>query len=86
MENPKVRLDAQRLDIAMASEGISSDIALAKKASITGRTIRNIRHTGRCTFEVWERIATAVNWNPIDLIVVDGYPDPKSVALANLLH
>lgn len=82
----KVKLDANRLGIAMAASGNLTDVALAEKAGITGRTLRNIRGSGNCSFAVWNAIADAVNWNPIDLIVTEGYPPPKSEALVSLLN
>ncbi len=83
-ENSKkgVRVDEKRLNIAMAAAGVRTDEALAELAGVTGQTIRNIRASGTCSLRVLGGLATAVDCNPIDLLVTPGFPDPKLDALA----
>lgn len=79
-ESPRIIMDTVRLDVAKSTNAIRTDRELAKRAGITDRTLRNIRNSGNVSMDILEKIAIAVNWNPIDLIATPGYPDPKSVA------
>lgn len=80
-----IRIDADRLRIAMAMAKIHTEEELAKKSNISARTLRNIKNSGVCSFEVLRDLSVAVGRNPIDLLVTPGFPDPKSEALAVLL-
>ena len=79
-----VRIDPQRLKITMTAAGIHTDKELAEKANITIRTITNVKKFGTCSWDAWNSIASAIGCNPIDLLVTQGYPDPKWAALAAL--
>lgn len=79
-----VRLDNKRLDVVMAAAGIKTDRALGELSGVDERTIRNVRRHGKCSFDVWNKLAAALGCNPIDLLVTEGYPDPKWAALVAL--
>ena len=79
-----IRVDADRLRIAMAIAKIQTDEELAKRSSITPRTLRNIKNSGTCSFEVLRDLAVAMGRNPIDLLVTPVFPDPKCETLAVL--
>jgi hypothetical protein len=72
-----IRVDADRLRIAMAIAKIQTDEELAKRSNISARTLRNIRNSGTCSFEVLRDLAVAMGRNPMDLLVTPGFPDPK---------
>ena len=76
-----VLVDAKRIDVAMAIVGVKSDEELARLADVTSQTIRNIRNTNSCSLRVLSDVASALDINPIDLLVTPGYPDPKAGAL-----
>ena len=80
-----IRVDEKRLKVAMVAAGIKTDRELAKKSGIDERTIRNAKRIGSISWDAWNRIASAIGCNPIDLIVTPGYPRPKSETLADLL-
>lgn len=80
----EIRVDADRLRIAMAIAKIHTDEELAKKSNIDARTIRNIKKNGSCSFDVLRDLSDAMGRNPIDLLVTTGFPDPNSAALAVL--
>ena len=82
--NKDVRIDNKRLDVAMAAAGVKTDKALDSLSGVDERTIRNVRRNGKASFEVWNKLATALDCNPIDLLVTEGYPDPKWAALVAL--
>lgn len=84
LDIPEVKVDAKRIDIAMATAGIRQYEDLADAAGISSQTIRNIRASGVCSLKVLGSLAHALNCNPIDLIVTPGFPDPKLGALAAL--
>lgn len=84
IEERNIRVDARRLDIAMALAGMRTDESLAEAASITGQTIRNIRASGSCSLRVLSRLAGSLDCNPIDLLITPGHPDPKLGALVEM--
>lgn len=79
-----LKVDKKRLDLAMAQAGIRQYEDLATAAEISSQTIRNIRRDGICSMNVLAALASALDCNPIDLIVTPGFPDPKLEALAAL--
>ncbi len=80
-----VKIDAKRLRLAATIAGIDTDKKLAEISGVDERTIRNIRANGSCSFDVWNKLASSIGCNPIDLLVTEGYPAPKWAALAALL-
>lgn len=83
-EERSVRIDEQRLDVAMGLARIKTDRDLARKANVSYQTISNIRRTGVTTWRNWEALASALECSPFDLVVTRGFPDPKLVALVAL--
>ncbi len=84
MQERIIRVDARRLDIAMALAGMRTDESLAESSGVTSQTLRNIRASGTCSLRVLARLASSLNCNPIDLLITPGYPDPKLGALAEM--
>jgi DNA-binding Xre family transcriptional regulator len=80
-----VRIDGRRLKVIMDTKGIDTFEDLARTADLDRRTITRIRKLGTCEFEVWNKLASGLGCNPIDLLVTPGHPDPKSEALVALL-
>lgn len=72
-----VRIDPQRLNVAMAVAGIQTDRELAGRTGLDTRTLVRVRDKGTLTFSGWNDLAKGLNCNPIDLIVTEGHPDPK---------
>lgn len=77
-----VRVDAKRLNLAMAAADMRTDEELARRSGVTTQTLRNIRRDGTCSLRVLGDLARACAINPIDLLITPGFPDPKVPALA----
>jgi len=75
-------VDSHKLNVIMAMEGVRTDEDLETRSSVTARTIRNVRQTGRCSFDTLEKLATALEHNPLDFLTTSGFPVPKSDAPA----
>ncbi len=77
-----LRLDERRVKVLMAMNGIDSIPALAEMADMHYNSLYKMISTGRFSIDSIEAISNILQCNPIDLLVTDGYPDPKLVPLA----
>ncbi|GAB4521546.1 MAG: hypothetical protein Kow0047_32480 [Anaerolineae bacterium] len=72
-----VRISAKALRLMMSLRGITHQTDLADMAGISYRTlIAQLNNERGFRSESLERLATALNCNPLDLLEIDGYPPP----------
>lgn len=85
-EQSNLRIDERRVRVAMAMKGIDSYKELADMTNMHYNSILKILATGRFSVDSAEALAVALNVNPIDLMVTEGFPAPNWAALANPLE
>jgi plasmid maintenance system antidote protein VapI len=66
----------------MDREGVSMLQELAERAGIHPNTLTKVLSGESWTPETAVKLAVALNCNPIDLLVAEGFPDPNWAALA----
>ena len=79
-----LRIDRERVDILMKDRGISSFAELARVAGLHPNTLVKVLKGKNWDSSTAEKLAAALDCNPIDLQVAEGYPDPNWEALAVL--
>jgi transcriptional regulator with XRE-family HTH domain len=78
-----VKISEQKVRMFMALVGIESQKALAERAGVGQTTLVALLHGSRSfTGDTLDRIATALECNPLDLLVTDGHPAPHMGAPA----
>lgn len=86
MEN-KVYVDWKKVmllvrEIDLREYGNSEVVYLSKKMKRPWSTVKRIKDEGTTTLKTIGELANALGCHPVDLISAQGYPDPKSDALA----
>ncbi|MCD6290359.1 MAG: helix-turn-helix transcriptional regulator [Anaerolineae bacterium] len=77
-----LKIDERKVRVFMAMRGIDTVRDLARKAGIHEDTVWKVFKGRNFTAETLERLATALECNPLDLLTVEGYPDPHMGAPA----
>lgn len=71
-----MRLDHRKLRAIMAMRGYQSVVELSKDAGVHAVTIYRAINGGGFRASVLDKLATALDCNPIDLIDTSKYPKP----------
>lgn len=71
----RIRLDKQRLGAIMALRGITG-VQLAKAIDVHPNAIVRLKAVERTSFATLEKVCSALNCSPFDLLVAEGYPAP----------
>lgn len=71
------RINEEAVRVLMLRNNIKSIEALAKRAELNSLTVRRL-FEGEMAFksETIKKLAKALNCNPLDLLLVEGFPDP----------
>jgi len=77
-----LRIDERRVKLFMAIRGIETQDELAKRAGLHPATLVKLFKGSNFTAETLDKLARAFECNPLDLIAVEGYPDPLDRAPA----
>lgn len=77
-----LRIDERKLKIIMATKEIDTYAALAKKSGLHWTTISKLVSGQGFRSETLDAIANALEVNPLDLLQVEGFPDPHLAAPA----
>ncbi len=77
-----LRIDERRVKMFMAIRGIETQEQLAKLAGLHPTTLVKIFKGRNFSSETLEKLAAALECNPLDLLAVEGYPDPLDRAPA----
>lgn len=79
----ELRIDGDKLRAAARLQGMSLT-ALAEAMGMHYNSVLRIVTTGSTSLSTLEQLCNVLNCSPLDLLVWDGYPNPKSDALASL--
>lgn len=77
-----LRVNRQRVKELMVDRLIETQLELAQKAGISEGTLVTMLKGGSFSRESLEKVALALDCNPIDLLIADGYPAPQPQAQA----
>lgn len=77
-----IRVDRKRVDALMELRGIDAH-RLAELMGMHYNGVQKIRKEESTSLSGLQKLCTALNCHPFDLIVAEGYPQPFSVALAS---
>lgn len=80
----KLRIDRERVEALMKRKGIETYQELSKVSGVHANTLTVVMRGGNWSTGTAEKLAAALNCNPIDLMVAEGFPEPFSVAPASL--
>lgn len=74
---PRFKVNEKAVRVFMAAMGIDTLEKLAEDAGITSMTLRRL-FKGDMPFKssTIESLARVLGCNPLDILIVDGYPDP----------
>ena len=75
-------IDRTRVRVLMERAGIKTLTELAAKADVHQNTLTKVLNGEEFRSTTVAKLAKALNCNPVDLQVAEGYPDPNLVALA----
>lgn len=78
----KIELLIRDLKVDLSEYGNSTINYLSKKTGRPWSTIKRVKDEQTTTLKTIGEIANALGCHPVDLISANGYPDPKSDALA----
>jgi DNA-binding Xre family transcriptional regulator len=79
-----VRIDEQRVKLLMLVNGIEEQQELAAMAGVTPQTLNRLFKGAAFSSATLDKLAKALNCNPIDLLDTKGYPSPHMGAPALL--
>ena len=71
-----LRIDERKLRIFMASKGIDTLQELIEKSGVSYSTLYNVLNGANFRSGTLRDLASALDVNPIDLLLIDGYPVP----------
>jgi DNA-binding Xre family transcriptional regulator len=77
-----LKINERNVRVFMADRGINTVEELAKKAGVSSVTIRRLFAGEEFRSSSLHSLAQALNCNPLDLLTVEGYPDPHCPAQA----
>ena len=80
----EIRIDGDKLKAAARLQGMTLG-TLAEAMGMHYNGVLRIVSTGSTNLGTLEQLCNVLNCNPLDLLIWDGYPNPKSDALASLL-
>ena len=78
----KLRIDAERVKALMKLKSMTTMQDLAAASKVHPNTLTVVMRGGGWSAQTAERLAEALDCNPIDLLVTDGYRSPFSDAPA----
>lgn len=78
-----MRIDEERVRALMKENGLHSYQDLAAASGVHANTLTVVLRGGGWSAKTAERLAKALNCNPIDLIVTEGFPEPFLAAQAS---
>ncbi len=81
----EIRIDGDKLKAAARLQGMTLG-TLAEAMGMHYNGVLRIVSTGSTNLGTLEQLCNVLNCNPLDLLIWDGYPNPKSDALASLLY
>jgi len=79
----KLRIDRKRVEALMEKKGLLTMQELAKASGVHANTLTVIMRGGNWNAKTAERLAAALDCNPVDLLVAEGYPEPFLAAPAS---
>ena len=82
MTMKEIRVDRKRIDALMELRGIDLH-QLAERMEMHYNGVQKIRKEESTSLSGLEKLCSALDCHPFDLIVGEGYPKPFSVALAS---
>ena len=71
-----LKVDERKVRVFMADRGIYTIEDLAKLSGVSSFTIRKLFKGAGFKSDTVQRLADALGCNPLDLLTVEGYPDP----------
>jgi len=77
-------IDKERVNVLMKRAGIKTYRDLASSAGVHYNTVTRVLNGSVFDSATADKLATALNCSPIDLMSAEGSPDPNLVALAVL--
>lgn len=80
----KIELLIKTSEVDLAGFGGSEIVYLSQKTGRPWSTIKRVKSERTTTLKTIGEIAQALECNPVDIISAQGYPAPKSEALAAL--
>lgn len=80
----KLRIDSERIHALMEKRGIATLQELATLANVHANTLTPVLRGGGWSAKTAEKLAAALDCNPIDLLVTEDYPEPFWDAPASL--
>jgi len=76
----RLRIDRTRVQALMTLHGVDTMQELSERSGVHVNTLTVVLRGGRWSAKTIERLAIALDCNPVDLLVADGFPAPFSVA------
>ncbi len=71
-----LRIDERKLRIIMATRGIDTLQELSEKSGVSYSTLYNVLNGAPFRSVTLQGLAQALEVNPVDLMVIEGYPVP----------
>ena len=71
-----LKVDERKVRVFMADRGIHTIEELAERSGVTSLTIRRLFKGAGFKSDTVQKLADALGCNPLDLLTVEGYPDP----------
>lgn len=77
-----LRINEQMVRMKMVERGIRTVEDLAERTGVTSLTIRTLFKGGDFRAVTLQKLSLALGCNPLDLLIVEEFPDPLVVAPA----
>lgn len=79
---PTLQIDSRAVKVLMATQGITTNEALARMSGFSAETLRRLLNGEEFRSSTLKALASALKCNPLDLLHVEGFPPPHMDAPA----